>query len=84
MPSPSSQLARGLPTDGAGNGSYQQFIPNLPGAASTIKVVATDGAGNAGEGVNAVAFALNAAATLVAPTTLRDFDMPGTQPFQGS
>ncbi|MCB1184616.1 T9SS type A sorting domain-containing protein [bacterium] len=78
------QLARGLPTDGAGNGSYQQFIPNLPGAASTIKVVATDGAGNVGEGVNAVAFALNAAATLVAPTTLRDFDMPGTQPFQSS
>ncbi|MFT5315485.1 MAG: hypothetical protein ACI9UK_001317 [Candidatus Krumholzibacteriia bacterium] len=71
------QIAKGLPNDG----TYDQFVPNLPSANSLIKVVATDNAGNVGEGVSSSAFNLAAYVGGVVPTTLRDFELSGTQPF---
>ena len=71
------QLAKGLPNDG----TYAQFVPNLPSPNSLMKVVATDNAGNVGEGVSPAAFNLAAFIGGVVPTTLRDFELSGTQPF---
>lgn len=64
-------------------GSYDVMVPNLPGSDCRIKVIAWDNAFNPGEGVSPAGFSIPALTTGVAPTTLRDFDMPGTQPFQG-
>nr|MEE4269685.1 FlgD immunoglobulin-like domain containing protein [Candidatus Krumholzibacteria bacterium] len=70
------QLARGLEN----TGSFDLFIPNLPGSGLVLKIEAQDNAGNRGGGVSS-AFSISPALTGVVPTTLRDFDMPGTQPF---
>ncbi len=74
------QLARALPP----TGSHDLFIPNLPGSNNTLKVEAYDNAGNEGEAVSAGTFTINAVTTGIVPTSLRDFDMPGTQPFEAS
>ena len=71
------QLAKGLPN----SGTYAQFVPNLPSPNSLMKVVATDNAGNVGEGVSPAAFDLAAFVGGNVPTTLRDFELSGTQPF---
>jgi hypothetical protein len=62
------------------------WVPaDRPTTQARIKVVATDAFGNVGSNVSSSAF------TIVSPpftnvhgvaTTLRDFDMPGTQPFE--
>ena len=72
------RVAQGL----ADTGSHDVFVPHLPGP-SLLRVVAVDNAGNEGTGTSAV-FGINARTTGIAPTTLRDFDLPGTQPFGGS
>ena len=74
------QLANNLPNDG----SHLQFIPNLPSGTSRVKVVAVDGAGNVGEGLSPAAFSVNPVTGGRVPTTLRDFDLPGTQPFESN
>ncbi len=72
------RVAQGL----ANTGSHGLFVPHLPGS-SILRVVAVDNAGNEGSGTSA-AFGINRRTTGIAPTTLRDFDLPGTQPFSGS
>jgi hypothetical protein len=69
--------ARALPPTGA----WDWFVPNRPGAA-VLRVTAHDGAGNLGAG-DSPAFAIDLGPAGVVPTTLRDFDMPGSQPFDG-
>jgi len=69
------QLARGLDN----TGSHDLFIPHLPGDAM-LRVTAHDNAGNAGHGNSGTVTVSQRLG--VAPTTLRDFDLPGTQPFQ--
>ncbi len=72
------RVAQGLEN----TGSHGLFVPNLPGA-TTLRVVALDNAGNTGSGTSA-AFGIIGRSGGIAPTTLRDFDLPGTQPFAGS
>ena len=70
-------VARGLdPT-----GSWDWFVPNRPGP-SQVRVTARDAAGNPGAGLSG-GFTIDTYQGGVVPTTLRDFDLPGTQPLQG-
>jgi len=63
-------------------GTYSWTPANRPTTSARIKVVAVDGAVNVNHDVS------NSAFTVISPeggkvsTTLRDFDMPGTQPFE--
>lgn len=72
-------IASGLPDAGG----FDWFVPNLPGAASRLRVTAHDAAGNPGAGASSD-FTVAAWTQGVAPTTLRDFEMPGTQPHEGA
>ncbi len=64
--------------------SFAWFVPNLPGAASRIRVEAIDNAGNSGSDVSNAAFTINRPPRGIVPSTLRDVALPGTQPFQGA
>lgn len=75
-------LALGL----ANAGSFAWVPANRPTTQARIKVVASDNYGNSTNDVSDAVF------TIVSPpftnahgvaTTLRDFDLPGTQPFEG-
>lgn len=63
-------------------GTYSWTPANRPTTSALIKVVAVDGAVNLNNDVS------NSVFTIISPeggkvsTTLRDFDMPGTQPFE--
>ncbi len=59
------------------------FLPNRPTTVARIRVRATDNAGNAAHDDSDNTFTVTASPAGIAPTTLRDFDMPGTQPFEG-
>jgi len=73
----------GLIASGVANsGTYTWFPANRPTAQALIRVEATDNSFNtAFDNSNAV-FAIVSPAGGLVPTTLRDFDMPGTQPFE--
>ncbi len=73
------QLAKGLPN----TGSYALFIPNLPGPAR-LQVKAHDPAGNVGEDLSDAVVTVATWTQGAAPTTLRDFELPGSQPFSGA
>ena len=62
--------------------SYVWFVPNRPGLDNLIRVTAYDGAGNAGDGDSGGAFTIAPLAGGIVATTLRDFDLPGTQPLE--
>ena len=75
------QIARGL----GGVTNFSWVPANRPTTQARIRVVATDTYGNAGSNQSASVF------TIISPpftnthgvaTTLRDFDLPGTQPFE--
>lgn len=69
---------------GIGNtGTYQWFPANRPTAAALIRVVAVDAATNNGSDLSDAAFLIVSPLGGKVPTTLRDFDMPGSQPFEG-
>lgn len=72
-----TQVAVALPN----TGSYQWFPPNRPTAQAIFRVVAIDNAFNSGEDVSDAVFSVTRPAGGIAPTTLRDFDLPGTQPL---
>jgi len=65
------------------DGTEDIFLPILPGATNRIIVEAYDPSGNAGEDMSDSDVTIAAWTQGVAPTTLRDFDLPGTQPFDG-
>jgi hypothetical protein len=67
----------------APTGSYDLFIPNLPGTDNRLQVVAYDNAFNPGSSMSAASFTIASFVGGIVPTTLRDFDMPGTNPFEG-
>ncbi|MFH1842179.1 MAG: Ig-like domain-containing protein, partial [bacterium] len=71
-------MASGL----ANSGSYSWFVPNLPSATSQIRVEATDGVGNDGFDDSDADFTVDPLAGGVIPTTLRDFELAGTQPHE--
>jgi hypothetical protein len=64
--------------------SFDWFIPNLPGAANRIRVEAVDNAGNSGHDDSDVDFTILAFTGGLVPTTLRDMQLSGTQPFEGA
>lgn len=64
-------------------GSYTWFPANRPSAAARLRVTAFDGAGNSASDTSDADFAVVSPEGGKVPTTLRDFDMPGSQPFEG-
>jgi hypothetical protein len=71
-------IATNLPS----SGSFSWFVPNLPGAQNLISVVAYDNAGNDGNDLSDLSFTIDPLTGGIVPTTLRDFEMAGTQPFE--
>jgi hypothetical protein len=65
------------------SGLFLWFVPNLPGSNTRVRVVARDAAGNEGEDVSNNLFTILQQPGGIVPTTLRDFDLPGTQPLGG-
>jgi len=76
---PWEMIARDL----GNSGSFVWFVHNTPTAAARVRVVARDAAGNTGQDQSNGLFTILAQGGGIAPTTLRDFELPGTQPFGG-
>lgn len=73
-------LVEGLSQSGGG-GSRLVYIPNRPTAQASIRVTAVDNAGNTASDSSNAVFSVVSPAGGTVPTTLRDFDLPGTLPF---
>jgi len=63
-------------------GSHTWYVANRPTTLAIVRVVATDNAFNVGQNESDGVFTVESPPGGVAPTTLRDFDMPGSQPFE--
>ncbi|UCG51069.1 MAG: T9SS type A sorting domain-containing protein [Candidatus Latescibacterota bacterium] len=63
------------------DGSFDWFVPNRPGVSNIIRVVARDNPGNYGSNWSA-SFSITGTLGGLAPTTMRDMDLPGSQPFE--
>jgi hypothetical protein len=74
---------RPLARNVANTGLFLWFVQNTPGATTRVRVVARDAAGNQGEDVSNGLFTITQTPGGVVPTTLRDFELPGTQPLGG-
>lgn len=74
-----SPVASGLPNTGV----YVWVPANRPTTTARIRVVAVDASANSTNDISDAAFAIVSPPGGRVATTLRDFDMPGTQPFQG-
>jgi hypothetical protein len=73
-----SLVAQGL----SNSGSYTWFPANRPSTVAIFRVEATDNAFNTGSDDSDTVFEIASPAGGLVPTTLRDFDQPGTQPFE--
>ena len=71
-------IAKGLTS----SSSYSWNVANRPSVEALIKVVATDNVFNKGEDTSDSVFTVISPEVGLVPTTLRDFDMPGSQPFE--
>ena len=74
-----SPVELGLPN----TGSYVWMPANRPSSVALIRVVAVDGAANNNSDESDIVYTINSPLGGRVPTTLRDFDMPGSQPFEG-
>lgn len=63
-------------------GSYSWFPANRPTTQARFRVVAKDNAFNNGQDESDAVFTIASPPGGLVPTTLRDFDMPGSQPFE--
>jgi hypothetical protein len=72
-------LALALPN----TGEYQWFAANRPTTEAILRVEAIDNAFNVGHDDSDGVFTIQSPAGGVIPTTLRDFDQPGSQPLEG-
>jgi len=63
---------------------FSWFVPHRPGDANRIRVEAVDGSGNPGHDDSDADFTIVSTEAGIVPTTLRDIDMPGTQPLEGA
>jgi hypothetical protein len=68
----------------ANDSVYEWFVPNRPGTQTLIRVLARDNAGNYGWDDSDSPFTIVARPAGYVPTTLRDIDLPGTQPLEGA
>jgi hypothetical protein len=76
-------VALGLTNNtGPESGSYTWFPANRPRINARIMIVAVDGAANRTNDVSDSVFRVVSPVSDAAPTTLRDFDMPGSQPLE--
>lgn len=64
-------------------GTYSWFPANRPTTFARIRVVALDNSLNSGQDQSDANFTIISPPGGRVPTTLRDFDLPGTQPFEG-
>lgn len=71
-----------LAKSAANTGSFTWFVHNTPTTAARVRVLARDAVGNQGVDSSDVAFTIVATPGGIAPTTLRDFIQPGTQPLE--
>ena len=76
---PWKPLARNL----TNSGLFLWFVHNMPGTSTRVRVVARDAAGNQGEDISNNLFTIVRQPGGIVPTTLRDFEQPGTQPLDG-
>jgi hypothetical protein len=58
------------------------FMPNRPTTQALVRVIAIDNAYNSGHDDSNAVFTVQAPPGGFVPTTLRDFDLPGSQPFE--
>ena len=65
----------------ANGGSFTWFVHNTPTATARVRAVARDAAGNSGSDLSNDLFTITAPPGGIAPTTLRDFHQPGSQPL---
>jgi hypothetical protein len=68
----------------ANDGTYSWFVPNRPGNQNIVRVVARDNAGNLGSDWSDAPFTIAGVSGGIVPTTLRDLDLPGSQPLTGT
>jgi hypothetical protein len=64
-------------------GVFQWFVHNTPTTDARVRVLARDAMGNEGEDLSDNVFTITQQPGGIVPTTLRDFEQPGTQPFEG-
>jgi len=62
-------------------GTYTWYVPNRPTLTAYVRVVATDNAFNTGHDESDNHIIVESPPGGLAPTTLRDFDLPGSKPF---
>lgn len=67
--------------DIANSGSFTWFVHHTPSADARVRVDALDTFANVGRDSSNTVFTIQQDLTGIAPTTLRDFDQPGSQPF---
>ncbi|MEJ2721255.1 MAG: FlgD immunoglobulin-like domain containing protein [bacterium] len=65
------------------DGTFSWFVPNRPGGSNIIRVQAWDNAGNMNTDWSGTFTIIQRPYTL-APTTMRDVDLPGSQPFEAN
>jgi hypothetical protein len=66
----------------ANTGSFTWFPANRPTISALIRLSATNSAGLSGADTSDAVFEIASPSGGLVPTTLRDFDMPGSQPFE--
>ena len=71
-----------IATSVSNTGSFTCFPANRPSTTAIIRVEATDNAFNTGFDDSDTAFEIASPPGGLVPTTLRDFDQPGTQPLE--
>lgn len=76
---PWKPIARNL----ANSGTFMWFVPNMPTTAASVRVDARDAVGHVGTDMSDAHFQVIQSPGGIVATTLRDFEMPGTQPLQG-
>jgi glucose/arabinose dehydrogenase len=64
-------------------GSFTWFVQNTPTTHARVRVLAHASGGGSGADSSHADFTISRQAGGIAPTTLRDFQQPGTQPFEG-
>ena len=62
-------------------GTFSWFVHNTPASQAAVLIAARDAAGNQGQDASDAVFTITPQGGSTVPTTLRDFDQPGTQPF---
>ena len=66
----------------ANSGEHEWFPANRPTSQAILLIVAFDNVFNSGQDQSDAAFTIISPPGGIVPTTLRDFDMPGSQPFE--